>query len=369
MSCEFDVYPFNMRGGVHREGDRRGMRPFGEGVPVDADADGKMLAEAAAGQAENEYSTGLMPFRDSLSPTLGVKWLIQSSPSTYLDQLKASGIGFYAAANWDEGGTKFGAPFTFKNLQPNSKLIIGPATHCDWTTVKNLTGFDLIIEERRFFDYWLKGVENGVMDEPPVYYYTYNAPEGEEWTAAKTWPPASQATAYFLRNGGTLGTSKPDAAGADRIKVGDDARLVYETEALGDDLTITGHPVVHLWVSATATDVDVYANLEDIAPDGTVTSYHMDGRLRASHRNEHEPPYDNLGLPWRTHLEKDTVSLSPGEPAELVFDLFPISYRFKPGNRIRLTLTFGDPLKAAPDVSIHRGDDHPSYVTLPVNGK
>ena len=46
-----------------------------------------------------------------------------------------------------------------------TKMVVGPATHCEWTTVQNETGFDIVVEELRFFDYWLKGINNGVMSE------------------------------------------------------------------------------------------------------------------------------------------------------------------------------------------------------------
>ena len=85
-------------------------------------------------------------------------------------------MGVYAVANWDEAGTKHGAFFTFANLRGQARLLVGPAPHCAWTQVKTDTGFDIVAEELRFFDYWLKGIRNGVMEEPAVTYYTYNAP-------------------------------------------------------------------------------------------------------------------------------------------------------------------------------------------------
>ncbi len=74
----------------------------------------------------------------------------------------------------------------FRNL--NAKLVVGPHAHCEWNNVKADAGFDIVTEELRFFDYWLKGVKNGVMEEPRVTYYTYNAPEGKTWRRASTWP-------------------------------------------------------------------------------------------------------------------------------------------------------------------------------------
>ena len=97
----------------------------------------------------------------------------------------------------------------------------------------------------------------------------------------------------------------------------------------------------------------------------------MDGRLRASHRALYDPPYNNLGLPWHRGNEEDMLPLVPGEPAELVFDLYPISYIFKAGHRIRLVITFAEPIRTpkvspAPEVTIYRNSVHPSYITLPI---
>ena len=118
---------------------------------------------------------------------------------------------------------------------------------------------------------------------------------------------------------------------------------VLETEPLAEDLEITGHPVLSLRIDSSIPDVDVYAILEDVAPDGTATSYQMNGQLRASHRALAEPPIDYLGLPWHSHEEADAAPLVPGEPAVLEIEMFPLSYVFHQGHRIRLRLQFADP--------------------------
>ena len=115
-----------------------------------------------------------MPYRDSVAANFPEQWWIKSSPHTQLDAINASGIAMYLAANWNEGMTKYGAFFTFNNVTTPAKLVIGPAGHCEWSAVNRDTGFDLVVEELRFFDRWLKDVDNCVMHEPPVY-YTYNA--------------------------------------------------------------------------------------------------------------------------------------------------------------------------------------------------
>jgi uncharacterized protein len=97
----------------------------------------------------------------------------------------------------------------------------------------------------------------------------------------------------------------------------------------------------------------------------------MGGRLRASQRAVTTPPYDNLGLPWHPSREADAQALTPGEPVQLAFDLYPISLVFRAGHRIRLVLTFADPvatprLSPAPEVTIYRDAMRSSSITLPI---
>ncbi len=393
MSCEFDVYAFRVPGGMasaqgapRRGGD--GARSPQElrdaaAVPVDADTDRSQLQEAIAGHAGTVESAGYTPYRDSLSATItdpaSQQWWLSSSPHTYLEQINASGIPMYLAANWDEGPTKHGVFFTFNNVTNPTKLIVGPGRHCAWLDVERETGFDITVEERRFFDHWLKGIDNGVMDEDRVYYYTYNAPAGSEWRSAKQWPlPNEIRTQYYLGEG-SLSTAEPMGAGqSDETTVAYDVTpdniatkgLLYETDPLSADVEFTGHPTINLWVSSTATDGDFIATIQDVAPDGTATSYNVQGQLRASLRKLQDPPYDNLGLPWHPSNKADVNPLAPGEPTELTFPLLPGSIVFKAGHRIRLVVHFADRttprLDPAPRVTIYRDSTHRSYLTLPI---
>jgi predicted acyl esterase len=116
----------------------------------------------------------------------------------------------------------------------NQKLMMGPWAHGSIEEVKYPpnSGADLMSsmrpsgrpsgrpdgrpdegvpsEPQRWFDYWMKGINNGIMDEPPVKYYVMGdttdpkAP-GNEWRSAQSWPPPSKITAYFLSPNGKLG--------------------------------------------------------------------------------------------------------------------------------------------------------------------
>ena len=317
MSCEYDVYPFRVPGGMApaKGTTTRAMssRESRDAVaaPVDADTDGSMLKKAIAEHEGTVENPGYTPYRDSFAEAItdasSQPWWLKSSPYTYLDKINSSGIAMYMAANWDEGPTKHGAFFTFNNVTNPAKLIVGPEGHCGWLAVEKNIGFDITIEERRFFDHWLKGIDNGVMGEDSVYYYTYNAPAGLEWRSSSQWPlPEEKRIKYYLGEG-SLGKNKPtivdqkdettvsyDIAPRGILPIGG---LIYETTPLVKDIQVTGHPTINLWVSSTATDGDFLATILDVGPDGTAKSYNVQGRLRASLRKLNDPPYNNLGLP------------------------------------------------------------------------
>jgi hypothetical protein len=224
-------------------------------------------------------------------------------------------------------------------------------------------------------------VKNGVMEEDPVTYFTYNAPAGEAWQTAKAWPPKSRQTDYFL-TARALTADQPSKAGTldapmvapvriSSINVTTGAGSVnYETAPLRADTEVTGDPVVSLWISTAASDTDVIAQLEDIAPDGTAQGYQMLGGLRASVRKLGTAPYDNRGLPWHPFRKADVAPLKAGETVELKFALLPVSYLFKAGHRIRLKLSFSDPTSgAAQSVTVHEGGSNASQIRLPIVAK
>ena len=219
MSCEYDVYSFRVPGGMApAKGTTTQAMSSTESrdaaaVPVDADKDRSMLKEAFAEHEGTVENPGYTPYRDSFAEAItdpsSQPWWLKSSPHSYLDKINASGTAMYMAANWDEGPTKHGAFFTFNNVTNPTKLIVGPEGHCGWLSVEKNTGFDITIEERRFFDYWLKGIDNGIMDEDPVYYYTYNAPAGSEWRSSPKWPLAGETKIKYYLGEGSLSTSEP----------------------------------------------------------------------------------------------------------------------------------------------------------------
>ena len=134
-------------------------------------------------------------------------------------------------------------------------------------------------------------------------------------------------------------------------------------------MEVTGNPVAHLWIKTRARDALAMVWIDDVAPDGSARSYQMLGRLLASDRALSNPPYNTMGLPWHSYLERDAHPLEPDKPTELRFELLPMSYLFKSGHRLRITVTFTDPdgrAEGVAPVAVLRGGRNGSYIVLPV---
>jgi putative CocE/NonD family hydrolase len=152
-----------------------------------------------------------------------------------------------------------------------------------------------------------------------------------------------------------------------------DARaLTYTTRPLKEPVQVIGHPILHVWLSSDAPDLDIFAYLEEVDVNGDST-YITEGNLRASHRALNRAPYDNAGLPYHRYFKSDQKPISAGEPVELVFDLLPTAYQFSSGSRIRITIACADAdnfdtpvISPAPKLRLLRDRNHHSFIQLPI---
>jgi len=296
----------------------------------------------------------------------------------------------------------------YANLTTPKKLLMVDSPH---SSGKNPNLVQLYITEQlRWFDYWLKGVENGIMEEQPIALQKIGDPEILNFT--QTWPLTNQVTlkAYFHEgksssvnsvNDGILDMKKPDLKdGLDKYKAdfsttsgnatrwddaaikkfaypnmapNDEKGLTYTTTTpLQRDLTICVHPVITCWLSSTASNLDLYAYLEDIDSNG-YSKYITEGCIRASFRKIDQAPYSNLGLPYHRCYREDQKEIKPNEIIELKFDLLPIYYEFKRGHKIRVTFTGADKdnsnshkVFAEPEIVIYRNTNYLSNISLPL---
>lgn len=386
-----------LRGGIAAQWGVGPERPLDEqlrnAVPVDGDEDRTLLRQAIE---EHRNATPLaemwrgMPYRDSWSDVVASRFWLEGSVSTYRDALRNGGAAFYIFGGWQDEFRREGL-VAWANLRGNHakvKVTIGPWTHC-----RN-PGLDLLAEAHRFFDRWLKGVDNGIDREPPINLYAQGAPAATAWQSFGAWPPAQQA---MQRQVLAVGVPEADAEHALTSAVSKVARvdlpvrpmaacpdlqsqtqpcsqaanaLRFTGPPLKADQQVTGHAIAQLWVASSQPDQAVFLYLEDLAPDGTATVV-TEGRLKASLRTTHQPPYDFLGLPWHRSLEADHEPLRAGVAVPLRFDLLPLSYVFRAGHRLRVVVSGNDPRQrpTAPTghvLTLLSSADKPSTLDLPL---
>ncbi len=372
---------------------------------VDVDKDGEFLRKAveehAANYAVNDEALQIN-YRDDVSS--GGLCMDNFSPHVFADRLRESNAAVYNYSGWFDGGYPHAAIKRFLTVRnPGSRLILGPWDHGGDDHVRPFSKtvkakFDHVGELLRFFDHHLKGIDNGIEKEPPVRYYTMVE---DKWKSSDTWPPENtHAATFFLGDKKSLQKEMATDADADAFLTNrdigsgeksrwrclakemavnygdrrdfDDKLLSYTSPPLTRDTEVTGHPIVTLYISSDKTDAQVFVYLEDVDESGRV-AYVTEGLLRAMHRKiaEGKAPY-NTPAPFRTFTKADAAPLVPGEVAELKFDLLPVSYLFKKGHALRITVSGadkdhfrflpGDP----PRINIHRSKPHPSQIELPV---
>ncbi len=164
----------------------------------------KIAAYAAGlGQMTGPYSqVGVSPYRDSIGPLVGTQFYYESSPSNYLTEIADSNVAIYSMGFWNNW-LRRGSISAFSNFTNPSKLIM--------TATSNMPTFNFNTEHLRYFDYWLKGINNGIMDEPPVFYNVLSAPAGNDWRFAWRWPLPNQknVTFYLAQPQSTPDSSHP----------------------------------------------------------------------------------------------------------------------------------------------------------------
>lgn len=326
------------------------------------------------------------------------------SPHSGMQRVQESGAAILAQSGWFDGGYQKAAVHRFLNHAEHNpaRLLIGPWEHMGNQCISphdpaTRSAFDHTLELLRFFDDQLGVAPSGIMDEPRVRYFTMGQ---ERWKEADTWPPpearphrlhlaADRAlsatpadttpdvwTAHPVHGTGFASRWRALVAMSSPIHYPNRERLDprgairYLSAPLPAELEVTGHPVVHLTIRADVEDLDIFAYLEDVAPDGT-THLITEGCLRAEHRRVTEAPYLSP-TPYHSFLREHARPLSPGQPETLTFDLLPTSYAFAPGHRVCLTLATADvdhfePRHSGPiTLAICRDGEHGSFVELPV---
>jgi len=300
---------------------------------------------------------------------------------------------------------------------PNQYLIVPPTPHCAFYP----SPADYRLGERKlgdiryrgqddgyvalyleWFDHWLKGIDNGVVDRPRVEVYVM----GKGWVTGNSWPlEGTRSVRHYLHSDGrantrlgtgTLSTQLPGDEPPDTFvydpgapvpsrgggtwfsDVVDDQTpnemradvLVYSTSPLEESVTVVGPIKVVLHVSSSARDTDFAIKLVDVYPDGAAYNLY-DDIIRARYREG----YDR------------EVFMEEGEVYRLELDQMVTGNHFAEGHRIRIEITssnfpnfernlntggnnYDETEWVTATNSVHHSADHPSYIVLPIiNGE
>lgn len=304
------------------------------------------------------------------------------------------------------------------HLRGNTEAFMRAASPHKWMRIHTGTHYhpfysdDGREQQLRFLDHWLKGIDNGLLDEPRVKLAIRTGGGQSYWRDENEWPLArTQWTRYHLDTG-TVGSDgqggtlrrEPPAAEASRAysstggtRAGSASAsstslasgpqhfmgLSFTTEPFVEDTEVTGPLAAVLHVSSESEDMDLFLTIRNIDAQGKdVWETGQQGQpvpvakgwLRVSHR-ELDP---ELSRPYRPyHKHRTRRYLKPGEVVRVEVEIWPTSMVFKAGHRLRLDVQPRDGVGSAPFThyhadynvgmnSVHTGPRHESYLLLPL---
>ena len=291
-------------------------------------------------------------------------------------------IPTHLSVRWGRGWTVEGTIACYDRVRGPKKIELHPLPPMQERPFHEL--HDLMI---RWYDYWLKGIDNGVMDEPPIKIFV----EGiRQWRYEQEWPLArTEWTKFFLRPHGKLSrepeplpaaSAAPDGFYQAPLTVTQTiSSLKWSTGPLAEDTEVTGPSALTFHASIDTDDTNFILKLYDVDPHGKRTQL-TTGWLKASHR-ELDKSQSKPWFPCHPHMR--SIPVVPGEINEYAIRIFSMSNVFKAGHRIEIELSSLEPFHDAaiallpPDSfhlpssratthKIYRDQDHPSHLLLPV---
>jgi predicted acyl esterase len=249
-------------------------------------------------------------------------------------------IPFLSAANWGGQGLHTRGNFEafMHAASPEKWLEVHGREH--WTEFYTDYGREL---QRAFFDYYLKGIDNGWKERPRV---TLQVRHVDRFVERKEneWPLArTRWTRWSLDPPDRLSLQGPSRAAQIRFEALGDG-VTFWSDPLAEETEITGPAALKLWISSSTDDADIFAVLRAFDPQGDEVVFQgaidphtpiAQGWLRASHRKLDRA----RSLPYRPYHTHDEVRLlTPGEPVELDVELWPTCIVLPAGYRLALSL-------------------------------
>lgn len=202
--------------------------------------------------------------------------------------------------------------------------------------------------QKRFFDHFLRGIDNGWDTLAPVQLEArhpdhFESREEQEWPLART-----QWTRLWvnLDDSSLQHDSPTNEQSASYMGLGPGIEL--STAALTEQTEFTGPMVAVLWVASSTEDMDIFATLRAFGPDGKEVLFRgatdpavpiAQGWLRVSHRAT-DPDRSIPGRPWRLHQRREPME--PGTPYRVEVEIWPTSIVLPPGYRLALRIDARD---------------------------
>ena len=377
--------------------------------PVETDKDKLQLKEAIKDHSSNIYvfqNEDVVTYRDD--PLVYQKEDIADTVSVFSkkEEIEKANVPFYCWGGWLDGATSDNIISRFMTYKNPMRAIIGDFDHGMRRRANPYHPETLnVIPEKKiqqkvwldFFDICIHGKEP--FSEKVLYYYTMGE---EKWKKTDVWPPAGHSMQrwYFSENNSLSTTKPPEELGEDTYQVDhnitsgkgnrwhihyaqkmnykkrdkiDKKLLTYTSASLKEDVEITGHPVITIFLTSTHEDGVIFAYLEDVDEEGKVT-YITEGELRFIHRkiSKDEPPY-KIMVPYHSFKKKDSLPLVPGEISEIKFGFLPTSVLVRKGHRLRVAIAGADkdtfsryPTEGNPVITIKRTKDYASFIDISV---
>ncbi len=231
----------------------------------------------------------------------------------------------------------------------------------------------------RWFDYWVKGIDNGIMDEPRVKIFVMGV---NKWKFETQWPPANvRYTKFYLQPQGGLSTQPAPAGEPESFTQPAPYMdptvycLRYSTQPFDEDTEVIGELALHLDAALDIDDTNWIADVLDVDPEGNrfmISSGHLKAKFRALDEEK--------SLPHRpVHLRQEPVPVVPGEVNRYDIALVPTANVFQKGHRMELVIRNQDdmlgklakngvyltPFMRTATHTIHFGDSHLLVPVIP----
>lgn len=366
------------------------------------------------GIPETNFSRSLGPFKDNLQempPDQAAKvWIDAMDPVANQNMMQGNPrldlitIPALICASWSDKGLHTRGTFEmYRRASSKDKWLY---THggCKWERFYSKDGLEY---QKKFFDHYLKGMENGWEDTPRVRLEVRDTRDEYEVRLEEDFPLARTQYQKLYLNAQEGSLSPQPVKGGTAVynaTQGGDASFGF---TFAEDTELTGYMKVKLWVSAAdADDMDLFVAVKKFAgpfdvdtpigrslaalvgKDGIakgneiqfrgMNGHHSDMAARGQMRVSQRELDKTLSTPWQPVQKfQGEKKLKPGEIVPVEIALLPSSTFFRKGESLRLyiqgycpvanhPLLFYDWLINKGDHIIYTGGSHDSYLQIPV---